>query len=163
MIGMLRRIYRELDGLLDAAGRGAVARVQIAAGLGESYVRDLRDRLAAGKDKRYDIAALLRILRALRVDPSVFFGKVFGALDPIELTRLEARQLGEPPEIVAKVRDALLLEEWQPLGELPEHVRELDAHRYRDAREAGRFAYAELDKVVAGLRELAWGITLLAV
>ncbi|MCP3960990.1 MAG: hypothetical protein GY719_24350 [bacterium] len=138
-------------------------RTQVAAGLGGSYVRDLRQRLAAGRDGRYDLAALLRILRALDVAPAVFFGKVFGSLDPIALTQLETRRLGEPPEIVARVGDLLLFEEWQPPGEFSEHVRDLDAHRYRDAREAGRFARTDLEQVAAGLRPLAWGIPLLAV
>ncbi len=145
MIWVLRRIYRELDWLIEAAGHGAKTRIQTAAGLGESYIRNLRDRLAAGQDKRYDLAALLRMLEVLRVDAGVFFGKVFGIRDPIELTQLETHQLGEPPELVAKVKDLLRLEEWQPLAEPPEHVRQLDAHRYQDAGEAGRFARTELE------------------
>lgn len=163
MIDELRRVYGVLDRFLEAAGPGAATRAQIAAGLGESYVRDQRNRLAAGKDERYNLSALLRLLRALGVAPGVFFAKIYGSLDPIALTQLETRQLGEPPEIVARVREVLLLEEWQPLGEVPEHVRGLDAHRYRDAHQAVSFIRTELEEVVAGLRPLAWGVPLLAV
>ncbi len=163
MIAELRRIYRELDALVEARGHGAIGRIQTAAGLGESYIRDLRERLAAGKDRRYDLAALLRILKVLGVDPGAFFGKIFGSRDPIALTQLESHRLGELPEVVARVKDLLLLEEWRPLAGLPEHVRRLDAHRYRNAREAGRFARTGLEEVAAGLRPLAWGIPLLAV
>ncbi len=163
MITEFRRVYRELFALVEARGHGAIGRIQAEAGLGESYLRDLRERLAAGRERRYDLAALLRILRVLGVDPGAFFGKIFGSRDPIALTQLESHRLGEPQEVVARVRDLLLLEEWQPLAELPEHVRRLDAHRYRDAREAGRFARTGLEEVAAGLCPLAWGIPLLGV
>ncbi len=163
MIGVLRRVYRELDWLIEGAGHGAMTRIQTAAGLGESYIRNLRDRLAAGQDRRYDLAALLRMLEVLRVDAGAFFGKVFGTLGPIELTQLEAHQLGEPPELVTRVQDLLRLEEWQPLAEPPEHVRQLDAHRYQDAGSAARFARTELEEVLAGLRPLAEAVPLLAV
>ncbi len=163
VIDKLRRIYRELDRLLDTAGSGAISRAQNAAGLGESFIRSQRARLAAGVERRYDLLALLRILEALSVDCGVFFGRIFGSLDPVELLKLETRGLGEPPEIVVEVRDFLALEQWQPLPGLPEHVRGLDAHRYHDAVEAGSFACTELEKVVAGVRSAAWGVPLLAV
>ncbi len=163
MIAELRKIYGELYRLLDAAGHGAVTRIQLAAGLGGSYLRDQRRRLASGQDRNYDLSVLLRVLQALRVDAGVFFAKVFGALHPIALTQLEAHRLGEPPELVARVIDRLRMEGWQPLAKLPEHVRRLDAHRYRDAREAARFARDDLDKVVAGLLPAAWGVPLLGV
>ena len=163
VIRILKKLYLELDRLLEARGRGAVQRVQADAGLGETYIRDLRDRLADGVDRRYDLSALLRMLEALGVPPGAFFGKVFGALEPIALTQLETRRLGEPPELVARVKERLLLEQWQPLVELPEHLRRLDAHRYENAVEAARFARADLEEVAAGLRPLAQGVPLLAV
>ncbi len=163
MIDQLRRIYWELDRLVDAAGHGATSRIQLAAGLGGSFLRDQRGRLLAGRDKGYDLSALLRVLQALRIEPGVFFGKIFGSFGPIALTQLEAHGLGDPPEIVARVKDFLLFEEWQPLAEVPEHVRELDAHRYRNAVDAARFALTGLEEVVAGPRPPAWGIPLLAV
>ncbi len=163
VIRILKKLYLELDRLLEARGRGAVQRVQADAGLGETYVRNLRNRLAAGADRRYDLTALLRLLEALGVPPAAFFGKVFGALEPIALTQLETRRLGEPPELVARVKERLLLESWQPLAELPGHLRRLDAHRYENAVEAARFARADLEQVAAGLRPLAQGVPLLAV
>ncbi len=163
VIDNLRSIYRELYRLLDAAGHGTKGRVQLAAGLGDGFLRNQRGRLLAGRDKGYDISALLRVLEVLGVDCGIFFGRIFGSYDPIALSQLEARELGEPPELVAEVRDFLALEQWQPLGEFPHHVRGLDAHRYHNAREAGGFALTELEKVVAGVRPPGWGVPLLAV
>ncbi len=159
----IRRIYRALDGLLDAAGHGALKQVQAAAGVNESYVRDLRARLRAGNARGYDLGTLLPMLEALGVDHRTFFGHLFNVPSSIGLCQLEAHRLGEPPAVVAKVRDLLLLEEWQPLPELPEPIRELDAHRYRDANEAVASARGDLIKVGAGLLPPAWGVPLLGV
>ena len=163
MIEEIRRVYRELDRLLSQAGYGTISRIQNAAGVSNSYLRDLRSRLEAGQEKGYDLGVLLRILEALEVDRTIFFGRLYGLRDPIALCQLEARRLGEPPEIVAKVRDLLRLETWQPLTELPAAIRDLDAHRYRDANEAREIARGELVKVAADLAPLSWGIPLLAV
>ncbi len=163
MIDEIRRVYLELDRLLDAAGHGAISRTQTAAGVSESYLRDLRARLAGGRAKGYDLGVLLRMLEALGVDRGMFFGRLYGAADPIGLCQLEARRLGEPPEVVAKVRDLLRLEEWQPLPEVPQSIRDLDAHRYRNAVEVREIARGELVKVGAGLAPLSSGIPLLAV
>ncbi len=137
------------------------------AGLAIHQSQTARDR-PAGQD------APRRFLALVVVDPhrpakhgeplrGLFFGQVFGSLDPIALTQLETHWLGEPPELVIRVKDLLRLEEWQPLDGLPEPIRGLDAHRYQDAREAVRFARAELEQLVAGLRPPAWGVPLLAV
>ena len=164
MIEEIRRIYRALDGLLDAAGHGALTRVQAAAGVSESYLRDLRVRLAAGRARgNYDLGALLPMIDALGVDLRTFFGSLFGAPSSIGMCQLEARRLGEPPALVVKVRDLLRLEAWRPLPEVPDAVRELDAHRYRDANEALEMTRGELVRVGAGLAPPAWGVPLLAV
>ncbi len=163
MINEIRRIYRELDRLLDDAGYGSRKRTQAEAGVGGSYLRDLRARLAAGKKTGYDLGVLLRLLEALGVGRRAFFGTVYNLPEPIALCQLEARRLGEPPGVVAKVRDLLRLEEWQPLPEVPEPIRRIDAHRYQDARAAREIARGELIKVEAGLLPIAWGLPLLAV
>ena len=163
VIDELRKVYRELDRLLDAAGHGAISRIQTAAGVGASYLRDQRARLAAGREQGYDFVGLLRILRALGVDRRVFFDRVYGSLEPIEVLKLETRQIGEPPQIVAEVRDLLRAEGWQPLPEVPRPIRDLDAHRYQDANEARVIAHGELVKVAAGLSPRSWGVPLLAV
>ncbi len=163
MINEIRRIYRELDRLLDDAGYGSRKRTQADAGVGGSYLRDLRARLAAGKKTGYDLGVLLRLLEALGVGRRAFFGTVYNLPEPISLCQLEARRLGEPPEVVAKVRDLLRLEEWQPLTEVPEPIQRIDAHRYQDARAAREIARGELIKVKAGLLPIAWGLPLLAV
>ncbi len=163
MIEEIRRVYRALDQLLAAAGHGAIARTQAAAGVGASYLRDVRARLAAGRDQGYDLGILLRMLDALAVDRRTFFGRLFGIPGPIALCQLETRRLGRPPELVARVRDLLRLEEWRPLPEVPQPIRDLDAHRYHDANEVQTIARGELAKVAAGLGPLSWGVPLLAV
>ncbi len=163
LLDELRRIYRLLDDLLAARGHGAISRIQAAAGVGESYLRDLRSRLNAERVRGYDLSALLRLLRALDVDRSVFFGRVYGSTDPMALLKAEARQLGEPEEIVAGVRDLLLEEGWEPLSEVPEEIRKLDAHRHTDAEEVRAVAYGELIKVRSALAPRSWGVSLLAV
>ncbi len=163
MIDEIRRVYRALDQLLAASGHGAIARTQAAAGVGASYLRDVRARLAAGRAQGYDFGILLRMLGALDVDRRTFFGRLFGTPGPIALCQLETRRLGRPPELVARVRDLLRLEEWRPLPEVPRAIRDLDAHRYVDANEAQTIARGELAKVAAGLGPLSHGVPLLAV
>ena len=126
-------------------------------------MRDLRARLRAGNARGYDLGTLLPMLEALGVDHRTFFGHLFNVPSSIGLCQLEAHRLGKPPAVVAKVRDLLLLEEWQPLSEMPEPIRELDAHRYRDANEALAIARGDLIKVGASLLPLAWGVPLLGV
>ncbi len=103
------------------------------------------------------------MLDALGADRRIFFGRLYDIPKPIALCQLEARQLGEPPEVIARVRDLLRLEEWQPLPEVPQLIRDLDAHRYRNANEARDSARGDLIKVGAGLIPPSWGVPLLAV
>ena len=163
LIDELRAVYRQLDRLLDAAGRGAISRIQRSAEVGESYLRDLRSRLAAGREKGYDLGVLLRMLRALDVDRRIFFGQVYGSPDPVADLELEARRLGEPPEVVARVRDLLLEQGWQPPAELPEAIRTLDDYRHHDPEAVRVAARGDLEKVAAGLLPPSWGVPLLAV
>ncbi|MEE8524122.1 MAG: hypothetical protein V3T72_09345, partial [Thermoanaerobaculia bacterium] len=162
LIDELRDIYRHLGCLLDAEGHGAISRIQSAAGVGESYLRDLRPRLAAGRVKGYDLGILLRLLRALGVDRRIFFGRVYGAPDPIALLELETRQLGEPSGVVGRVRDLLLEGGWEPPSELPAEIQALDAHRHTDAEAVRVAAHGDLVKVTSGLLPRSSGVPLLA-
>ena len=78
VIDEIRRIYRELDRLLDAAGRGAVKRTLAAAGVGGGYLRDVRRRLAAGSKSGYDLGILLRIRDALGIERAALAGYDWG-------------------------------------------------------------------------------------
>jgi tetratricopeptide (TPR) repeat protein len=163
LVEELRGIYRELRRLIDAEGHGAISRIQSVAGVGESYLRDLWPRLAAGRDKGYDLGVLLRLLRALGVDRRIFFGRVYGAPDPVALLELETRQLGEPEDAVVRLRDLLLEGGWEPPAELPAEIRSLDKHRHTDARAVREAAHGDLVKVASGLLPRSSGVALLAV
>ena len=91
----IRRVYLELDRLLAAAGHGAIKRTLTAAGVGPSYLRDLRRRLGAGQETGYDLGVLLRILEVLEVDDRLFFGRVLGSAGAVESQRLALEHLDE--------------------------------------------------------------------
>ncbi len=115
------------------------------------------------REKGYDLGVLLRMLDALGVDRRIFFGRVYGSSDPLALLELEARGVGEPPEIVAQVRDLLLERGWEPLAEVPAAIRRLDAHRHHDAEKVLQGAHGDLAKVATRLLKRSWGVPLLAV
>ncbi len=163
VIDELRAAHRELDRLLAETGRGAISRIQLAAGVGQTYLRDVRNRLATGQEKSYDLGVLLRMLRALGIDRQIFFARVYGSKDPVALLELEARRLGEPPDVVARVRDLLLEQEWEPLAEVPEAIQTLDADRHHDPEAVGLVALGDLKRVAAGRLPASWGVPLLAV
>ena len=165
----LRRIYRALERELRAAGPGSVSRAQKAAGVGKNYLRQLQLRLAAGEQRGFDLAVLLRVLELLEVDKEDFFADLFGgAPEPIDRLRGETARLGEPPEIVARVRLLLAGEEWRPPPQpsplsMPVTVRKLDDHRFKDARKTLQLISGALEHVEAGLEPRWAALPLLAV
>ena len=157
-----RSIFEALQREIGAAGPGAISRVQKAAGVGENYLRHLRLRLEAGQERGFNLGVLLLMLEALGVEKGAFFAGTFRARDPLERLRAETARLGEPPEIVARVRQLLAAAAWAPGAEAP-NVRRLDDHRFGDPRHTLRLISAALDQVEAGLAPRWTALPLLAV
>ncbi len=180
MIDDLLRIYQAIEREARAAGPGTLTRMLRAAGVGKNYLRQVRRRLEAGEAKSCDLAVLLRALDFLGHDRMSFFADLFGSPNPLERLRTETARLGEPPEIVARVRQLLAAGDGESLpgplpgagapessrrtGEgLPADVQRLDDLRFHDPRQTLELVADALRFVEAGVTPRWTAVPLLAV
>ena len=109
-----------------------------------------------------------------------FFTDLFGSPNPIERLRAETAKLGEPPEIVTRVRQLLADGEYEAPESspaagvigfpqrgihegLPADIKKLDDHRFHDPRQTMELVAGALDFVEAGVAPRWTAVLLLAV